>query len=75
MSKKREVRIGAGDWWEENPKRFGVYNANYIGHFDKWREGKLPWNIAAPNGHPANGKSFKTCEAATTYLREKVLKP
>jgi hypothetical protein len=70
---KHEVRIGAGDWWEDNPKRFGIYNANYIGNFEKVSHYSKPWRLATPNGHGDQGKKFPTQEAAATYLREEVL--
>ena len=73
MSDNPSTHIGTGDWFEANPKRFGIYNADYIDNFEKWRTTEDPWAIAAPKNCDALGKRFATYEAAATYLREEVL--
>jgi hypothetical protein len=70
MSEKPAVRIAAGDWWEKNGGRIGIYNANYVGGFVKYRESSKPWTLASQGGTDLNGESFTTHEEATTFVRE-----
>lgn len=71
---KHEVRIAAGNWWLDNPNRIGIYNANYIGYFDKYGDKRYPWALATPTGHKDQGKKFATHAEATTYVREELAK-
>lgn len=69
MSDKPTVRIAAGDWWSENPGRIGIYNANYVGGFVKYRNSTKPWTLASAGGTDLNGESFETQQAATDFVR------
>lgn len=75
MSEKHTVRIAAGDWWEKNEARIGIYNANYVGGFVKYRESSKPWTLASVGCRAdLNGESFETYQAAATYVREHLMK-
>jgi hypothetical protein len=72
---KHEVRIGAGDWYDHYDSRIGIYNSDYIGHFEKWRSSKQPWIITTTGGKvDLSREKFDTNEEAATYLREEFAK-
>jgi len=66
---KHECRIAAGDWFGNNMKRVGIYNADYYGNFQRRSRSAKPWMIAAQSSS-IHGYRFATHEEAATFVRE-----